>query len=123
MYKHLDKIVLNEEFRVNIPQEELPEPRRVELVRYLTAVTKAPPLPPNWDWHWVVRKGKYAGTMPKRISSFYHKEHELDLDPKLLKWIGNFAKKNSSPAQDYYFDVTDRILWEAGQYGDSGSCY
>ncbi len=123
MYKHRDEVVLNHEHVVNIPQEELPEPRREELKRYLTAVTKAPPLPPDWDWHWVVKRGKYAGTMPKRISAFYHKEHRLDLDPKLLEWIGNFAKKNSSPTQNYYFDLVDSVVWHAGHYGDTSSCY
>jgi hypothetical protein len=36
-----------------------------------------PRLPADWQWEWIVTKGVYAGTLPKRVARYYFKTHAL----------------------------------------------
>src|SRR6185295_6706860 len=55
-----------------------------------------PALPEDWDWVWVVAKGDYAGTMPKRIAKYFYKSRGLKSPPSFLQEIGNLARRHSS---------------------------
>jgi hypothetical protein len=79
-------------------------------------------LPDDWDWTWVVQRGEYAGTFPKRVSAYYFKRG-LKCPPSFLTILGNIARAHSLNGETYRFDFVDQFDWEAGDFGDDGSCY
>lgn len=83
-----------------------------------------PSLPFDWCWDWRVGgKGEYVGTLPKRIGKFYYQKHGTKLTPDQLTVIGNLGAQHSNRDETYHFDIVDRIDWEAGDFGDRGSCF
>lgn len=84
-----------------------------------------PPLPLNdWDWEWIVTKGIFRGTLPKRIASHYAKMHNIKCPSKFITEIGNIAKSHTSAAETYTFEFVDEIDWDAGEFGEEpDSCY
>jgi hypothetical protein len=88
-----------------------------------TTVHYLPVLPEDWQWLWKIQRGEYAGTMPKRVSQYYYKVHNLKSPDKFLEDIGNLARPHSHEAVTYRFDFVDRIDWESGDFGDDGSCW
>jgi hypothetical protein len=81
-------------------------------------------LPEDWAWIWIVTgKGDYVGTFPKRVSKFYHKEQQLKCPPEFLTELGNIARAHSSDAITYHFEFVNHANWNAGDYGDHGSCW
>lgn len=77
----------------------------------------------TFDRSWVVVRGEYAGTLPKRISSWLFKVHGVRMTAAQLSTIGNIAKKHCIASDTYYLDFTACFDWRAGDFGDSGSCY
>lgn len=77
----------------------------------------------DWSWQWVIQKGKYAGTLPKRIAAFYFKQHSLSLDPQFLGMIGEVAKANIDRGEEFTLDFTNKFDWRDGDFGDYGSCF
>jgi len=88
-----------------------------------TELVFLPPLPNEWEWVWTIQRGKYAGTLPKRVSSYYHKVHKLKCPPDFLREIGNLAKQHTEDNATYTFEVVDKFDWNAGDFGDRGSCF
>lgn len=82
-----------------------------------------PYLPDDWSWSWVVNKGDYRGTMPKRIASYYFKNHGIRFPNSVLTEIGNIARRHSSEQKTYTFEFANRIDWERGDFGDGNSCW
>jgi hypothetical protein len=82
-----------------------------------------PPLPDDWAWVWVVARGDYAGTMPKRISKYFYKTHGLKSPESFLQEIGNIARRHSTALVTYTFEFVNRFNWRPGEFGDGGSCY
>lgn len=91
-------------------------------------------LPDDFSNLWVVTKGEYAGTFPKRVASWLLKVHneraakiEITGDNgkpiNLVSAIGNIARLHATKKQKYDLDFTDRFDWNDGDYGDNGSCY
>lgn len=72
---------------------------------------------------WIVSKGKYAGTLPKRLSSMMYKTYGIKLDSQLLSILGGELGKLNSDTQVKYIQLLDGIDWESGQFGDYGSCF
>jgi hypothetical protein len=86
--------------------------------------TLLPLLPDDWQWKWLVGgRGEYVGTFPKRVAKFYFKTYHLRCPDSFLTQIGNLAKAHSESAEAYHFDFVNRIEWQAGDFGDSHSCY
>lgn len=83
-----------------------------------------PALPEDWIWTWLVSgRGEYVGTFPKRVSKYYYKVHGLKCPQSFIMQLGNLAKQHSEGQEWYLFDFTNRIDWEAGDFGDRGSCF
>lgn len=80
-------------------------------------------LPETWVWKWLVQKGEYRGTFPKRVSSFYYKVHGLKTPETFNTQIGNLAKTHSQTTETHTFDFTDSFDWYDGEFGDSNSCF
>lgn len=86
--------------------------------------TRLPNLPNDWQWVWIVQRGAYAGTMPKRVSKYYHKVHGLTLPQSVLVTLGNIARSHTSEQASYTFEFANKIDWKAGDFGESsGSCW
>src|SRR5688572_6324743 len=85
--------------------------------------TFLPVLPDDWQWTWIVQRGEYVGTLPKRIRSFYFKQHGIKCPDSFIEQIGNLARQHSDSQSYYTFEIVDQFDWEAGDFGDSGSCY
>lgn len=82
-----------------------------------------PALPNDWLWVWLIQRGEYAGTMPKRVSSYYWKKHGVKCPEQFLAQLGNIARAHSDESRTYHFEFVSRINWEAGDFGDDGSCF
>ena len=80
-------------------------------------------LPEDWPANWVIPKGEYAGTFPKRLANWAFKEHGVKLSPQSISEIGNLARANCPNEISYTFDFTCKFDWEAGDFADGGSCY
>lgn len=61
--------------------------------------------------------------MTKRIGKFYYQKHATKLTPDQLTTIGNLGSQHSTRDETYEFDFVGRIDWDAGDFGDEGSCY
>lgn len=82
-----------------------------------------PTLPDTWQWVWLVQRGEYRGTFPKRVNQYYHKTHGLQCPKEFLSAVGNIAKAHSNEPITYTFDIVNRIDWHDGDFGDGGSCW
>jgi len=84
---------------------------------------RLPRIPKNFNWAWKLTKGKYVGTFPKRISKLFQEKYHRKIYPIMLELIGNIAKSHLHKPTTYALDFTDRFDWEAGDFGDHGSCF
>ena len=71
------------------------------------------------DWRWKTMRG----TLPKRLDSWYYKKYQKSLGDKLVSEIGNIARKDIPKDQVYNFDITRKLDWAQGEFGDAGSCF
>jgi hypothetical protein len=82
-----------------------------------------PGFPMTWDWVWVVERGDLTGTFPRRAARHYYRELGIRCPQTFLQELGNLARRHSSERVTYNFEFVDSFDWEAGDFGDSGSCY
>lgn len=83
-----------------------------------------PPLPANWQWQWLITaRGDYVGTMPKRVRKYYRKAHGLKSPDTFIEEVGNVARRHSDTHLSYTFEFVSEFDWDAGDFGDRGSCY
>lgn len=80
-------------------------------------------LPKDWSWAWKVPRGKFAGTLPKRLQNLVYKAVGAKLSPEVVSQIGNIAAKNSQARTTFYFDFNNQFNWQRGDFGDSESCF
>lgn len=83
-----------------------------------------PALPETWDWVWVkTGRAEYVGTLPKRVSKFYYKQHGIRCPSNFLQLLGNIARQHTDDNHHYVFEFVNQFDWNAGEFGDHGSCY
>lgn len=82
-----------------------------------------PDLPDDWQWAWVINEGRYKGTLPKRIRNYYFKAHGIKCPDSFIEQLGNLARQHSESQTIYQFQIVDEFDWQAGDFGDYGSCY
>lgn len=133
-------IRLNERFTITLPQGSISEEGMRLVNQYVgeqglqSALWKAlnpdesrlflPVIPQEWAWQWLVTgKGEYVGTFPKRVSKYYWQEHKLKCPTAFIQQIGNLARQHSNDTVSYDFDFVATFNWNAGDYGDNGSCF
>lgn len=80
-------------------------------------------LPKYWTWEWMVSKGTYAGTLPKRIAQFAYKEAGKKLSVEIIAEVGNIARANSDSNKAFWIDLTQKFDWQDGDFADWGSCF
>ena len=76
-------------------------------------------LPTEFEYVWTTKRG----TLPKRVQSHFYKAHGVKLTTEQISEIGNLAKRHASLGITYTLDFTGSIDWEAGDFGDGGSCF
>lgn len=64
---------------------------------------------------------KEGGSLAKRISKWYYEHHKKSLPPEILTKIGSITISVDTKKY-YYFDVTNVVDWENGEFQDGGSC-
>lgn len=72
---------------------------------------------------WIVQKGRYTGTWPKRFMKWLKAEHGVHLYENHISVIGSMVKDATIEESEYVFDFTKNFDWDAGDFGDSNSCY
>lgn len=75
---------------------------------------------------WVVPKADYAGTFPKRVASWYRRNARPLLTAELQRVIGEIGARlgpQVNHGRTYFCDLVRHIDWDAGDFGDDGSCY
>lgn len=131
----LDTLPLREKMTLEIPQDVIPVEGIAEVNNYLyKELIEAYPklreyaeydrfLNRDFARDWVVNKGTYTGTFPKRVASFLYKQRSIRLTAEQQSEVGNIAKRHCTKSSTFVFDITDTFDWEAGDFGDAGSCY
>lgn len=80
--------------------------------------------PDDWNWDLIVNgKGKYVGSLAKRIAKFVYNEFQTKLNNEQMGEIGSIIGQYSNNESNYYIDFVDEFNWEEGDFGDYGSCY
>ena len=111
---------LDTKIKFHIPNETSVEGR--ELTYGWIYHNNYPDLPDDWDWSWVISRGKFSGTLPKRISQYLFKEHQIKIEPKELAKLGTSLSAHTK-GDEYTFDFTKNFNWKSGDFGDGGSCF
>lgn len=82
-------------------------------------------LPTDWRWQWLVtdKTAGFVGTFPKRVRAYYYKTFQIKCPESFVAEIGNLARQHTGNGEQYTFDMVSRFDWNAGDFGDRGSCY
>lgn len=76
------------------------------------------------EWTLTGKGNKYQGTLPKRVTNMLFKEYGVRLTNPQVSKIGNIARAGVVNLDKFEVDFTsDLNSWDAGDYGDCGSCY
>lgn len=78
---------------------------------------------PRWTWEWIVVKGTYRGKLPKRMAKYINAQYDLNLTAEQVSEIGNIARAHILPPKTYTLDFDKDLDWDAGDFGDHGSCF
>lgn len=62
-------------------------------------------------------------TWPTRLKKFIYQTYQVKLPEKDIKAIGDIMRPSVIGKTKYYFDFTENFDWNAGDFGDRGSCY
>lgn len=111
-------------FQVQVPANGILQSGIDQIQSYVQQVT-GHNLPDDWRWEWKVGgKGEYVGALPKRIQKYFYQTHNIKLDSAAVSQVGNIASTATDKEPTlYYCDITNRIDWEPGAFGDYDSCY
>ena len=121
-----DDIKLDTPYRISIPAKSVTVEGMREVRQYVGKRTGYM-LPYTFSSEWLItNKGEddgRVGTMPKRISKYLYKGYKLKISSAFMAEIGNIARTHTLKDDIYVFDITQRLTWDAGDFGDDGSCY
>lgn len=93
----------------------------IEIKRFI-ADSKLPALPYDWTWLWLVERGEYRGTFPKRAAAYWRKVHQLKVADAVISQLGNIARAHTEDGVTYHFEFVNRLDWKRGDFGDPHSC-
>lgn len=81
---------------------------------------------------WVVNRGPYTGTLPKRVAAWLRRRKLEEYDnrnmvfagtAKALAALGAELGPHVNHGTRYVCDVVPHMQWRSGDFGDSGSCF
>lgn len=87
-----------------------------EIKQYLRTINVPIPDPFNWTW------STSFGSLPKRISHHAHL-NGINFNSTIMQTLGDIGSKYTGSGKKYLFDITRNIDWNAGDFGDKGSCF
>lgn len=73
----------------------------------------------NIDW----RPMNEKGALVKRLKTYMYKKHSIKVSATILEKIGAIVADNSIATKEYALDITENFEWNAGDFGDHGSCF
>ena len=79
--------------------------------------------PLTWSWEWLGTHGQYRGKLPNRLAGMLKTRYDIKLTAEQKSIIGNIARKHLLVEDTYTIDFTDNFDWDAGDFGDYGSCF
>jgi hypothetical protein len=90
--------------------------RPADLARYAVDAIDVP---------WVVAKGDYAGTYPKRLLSYFRRNHPnlVKLVAPTVAMVGGVLGASVNHGREYWADIDLKLDWRDGDFGDARSCY
>lgn len=62
------------------------------------------------------------GKMTKRLAAYLHDHYNFDLSQGWISAIGNFLSAEA-PTGKFYYDITNKLNWSRGDFGDHDSCF
>ena len=121
-----DDIKLDTPYRINIPAKSVTMEGMVEVKHYISRRTGFI-LPLEFSSEWLITnknedEGR-VGTMPKRIGKWLYKGYQKKISSAFMAEIGNIARAHTIKEDIFIFDITQQLDWNAGDFGDDGSCY
>jgi len=106
---------------ISVPYNGILPDGRFQLSEFL--IQQGYPAPPfEFLTQWKIDgRGEYVGTLTKRLSKWYYKNHSIKLCDSTMERIGNIALQHTIP-DTYYLEFRNQ-LWRAGDFGDPSSCF
>ena len=71
------------------------------------------------EWRWMATRG----ALTKRIAKWLKDNADTTLLDTTKTAIGTVVRDSITKNQDYYFDVTTDLQWQAGNFADGNSCF
>lgn len=112
--------------RTEISPDIIPIEVRSEVVNIVRASIGRSPYLPYDDEFWLYgnQTTSYGrGSWVKRFSRYMKTDRGITLDSDTLGAIGDTVGGVMSTVKEYLWDITDTIDWNAGDFGDDGSCF
>jgi len=84
-------------------------------------------IPITWDWrleatHYF-EQIKFQGSLAKRIRKYLQYKYKVDLSQKDMGQLGEIIRKLKNQQTNFIAEFVDNFEWEAGDFGDFGSCF
>ena len=71
---------------------------------------------------WVISKGEFAGTFPKRLAKICKQQWGIVLSSDILGKVGEIARKYTLN-REYFIEFSRDFNWTPGEFGDKNSCF
>ena len=77
------------------------------------------------DWNtWMIPKGKYSGTWPKRYQSYVYQQFGCRPPESMVAKLGEILSRFANCEQTYVVDFVNECDWDPGDFGENrGSCW
>lgn len=119
-----DLITYHEKITVNLA-ENPDEPLKKAVVQFLAERDVTVEFPAEWSWAWTLgpNASGYSGNLPKRVSKLHFQQHKKRIAVQVQSDLGEMFQRLVPNEDLYVIDFDNEFTWEAGEFGDSGSCF
>lgn len=76
-----------------------------------------------WEWNPSPDNPYGTGSWVKRLKKWCSSQYGKKISDEVAGLIGDMVGSVMNCHQEYWWDVTDTIDWDAGDFGDDGSCF
>ena len=120
---HLPKLVLDIKIKLNVPTGIITTEGRSIIDDWMQG-KDLPCLPDWWDYKTQVPgRGEYVGSFCKRVAKYCYQEFKIKLTSNQLGELGSIMSHHTNKNNKYILEYTQDLNWEAGDFGDEGSCF
>ena len=71
------------------------------------------------NWKWIAP----GGTLLRRVQKWYNEQFSENLPYMTIEQIHNVIRTRVPKQKKYYIEFTQDLDWQAGDFGDGGSCF